>query len=156
MQIEKTDLDGVKFVAKQFLVIDIHAFTSSPIMVIPAKGEYRILDITKSEDLTVWRSHMNELIDNAKSADEIYMMVNKPYVLIFLKFSENYLSQDDFSQILGDAWTRAENTKSLPYSRRLPIQRMVSNTIILWMLTAKRPLMTISLSARHFLCMTRV
>lgn len=102
-------MKGVKFVAKQFLMIDIHAFTSSTITAIPVKGGHRLLDITKGEDLRVWQGHMNRLIDNAKSVDEIYIMVNKPYILIFLKFSENYISQDDFSQILGDAWTQAEN-----------------------------------------------
>ena len=118
---EKTDLDGVKFVAKQLVMIDIHLteyspivvqhpFTSSGIAATPSKDGLRLLDITKSEeDLRTWQGYMKGLIDNAKSAYEIYMMVNKPYGLTFLSLSEHHMSQEDFSQILGDAWIRSEN-----------------------------------------------
>lgn len=85
---EKTDLEGVKFVAKQLVMIDIHLteyspivvqhpFTSSGIAAAPSKDGLRLLDITKSEeDLRAWQGYMKGLIDNAKSAYEIYMMVN--------------------------------------------------------------------------------
>ena len=118
---EKTDLDGVKFVAKQLVMVDIHLteyspivvqhpFTSSGIAATPSEDGLRLLDITKSEeDLRAWQGYMKGLIDNAKSAYEIYMMVNKPYGLTFLSLSEHHMSQEDFSQILGDAWIRSEN-----------------------------------------------
>ena len=95
---EKTDLDGVKFVAKQLVMVDIHLteyspivvqhpFTSSGIAATPSEDGLRLLDITKSEeDLRAWQGYMKGLIDNAKSAYEIYMMVNKPYGLTFLRY----------------------------------------------------------------------
>ena len=52
---------------------------------------------------------MKEWIKNAESAYEIYMMTNKPYGLTFLKYAKPYLSNEDFSKILGDAWVRSEN-----------------------------------------------
>ena len=67
---EKTDLEGVKFVAKQLVMIDIHLteyspivvqhpFTSSGITVAPSKDGLRLLDITKSEeDLRAWQGYM--------------------------------------------------------------------------------------------------
>lgn len=83
----KTDLEGVKFVAKQLVMVDIHLteyspiviqhpFTSSGIAAAPSKDGLRLLDIIKSEeDLRVWQGYMKGLIDNAKSAYEIYVMV---------------------------------------------------------------------------------
>lgn len=117
---EKTDLEGVKFVAKQLVMVDIHLteyspvvqhpFTSSGIAATITKDGVRLLDITKSEeDLRTWQGYMKGLINNAKSAYEIYMLVNKPYGLTFLSLSEHHMSQEDFSQILGDAWIRSEN-----------------------------------------------
>ena len=66
---EKTDLEGVKFVAKQLVMIDIHLteyspivvqhpFTSSGIAAAPSKDGLRLLDITKSEeDLRAWQGY---------------------------------------------------------------------------------------------------
>lgn len=73
---EKTDLDGLKFVAKQLVMVDIHLteyspivvqhpFTSSGMAAAPSKDGLRLLDITKSEgDLRAWQGYMKGLIDN--------------------------------------------------------------------------------------------
>ena len=42
------------------------------------------------------------------------MLINKPYRLAFLKFGQSYLSQEDFSVILADAWISTENPNSYP------------------------------------------
>ena len=117
----KTDLDGVKFVAKGLVMVDIHLteyspvivqhpFTTSGVTAVPSEDGLRLLDITKSEDdLRAWQGYMKGLIDNATNAYQIYMMVNKPYALAFLSLSECHLSKKDFSEILSDAWIRSEN-----------------------------------------------
>lgn len=117
----KTDLDGVKFVAKGLVMVDIHLteyspvivqhpFTTSGVTAAPSEDGLRLLDITKSEDaLRAWQGYMKGLIDNATNAYQIYMMVNKPYALAFLSLSECHLSKKDFSEILADAWIRSEN-----------------------------------------------
>jgi len=51
---------------------------------------------------------MAKQIEQAEKAYEIYMMINKPYALTFLKFAEPHLSKEDFSAILSSAWTMAE------------------------------------------------
>ena len=117
----KTDLNGVKSVAKALVMVDIHLteyspvvvqhpFTSSGVTATPSEDGLRLLDITKNEDdLRAWQDYMKGLIDNSTNAYQIYMMVNKPYALAFLSLSESHLSKNDFSEILADAWIRSEN-----------------------------------------------
>ncbi len=116
---ETTDLCEVKKTAKSLLMFDVskteyspvivqHPFTSTGITMI--QGVNRILDITANEqDLKLWREFMCGQIDRAKSAYDVYLKVNKPYGLTFLKFIREYLSTKDLSLILADAWIRSEN-----------------------------------------------
>lgn len=117
----ETDLNRVKWVAKQLVMIEPHLtdfspvvvqhpFTSSGMVAIPSDEEIKHVDITKSpEELVSWQNYMKAQIDEAKSAYHIYMMTNKPYSMTFLKFAKPHLSQKDFSEILADAWIRSEN-----------------------------------------------
>ena len=91
-------------------VVVQHPFTNSGIAVAKKDGLVQIIDITESEEnFKWWQEWMKEWIKNAESAYEIYMMTNKPYGLTFLKYAKPYLSKEDFSKILGDAWVRSEN-----------------------------------------------
>ena len=117
----ETDLNRVKWVAKQLVMIEPdltefspvvvqHPFTSSGMIAIPSDEGIKHVDITKSpEELVSWQNYMKAQIDEAKSAYHIYMMTNKPYSMTFLKFAKPHLSQKDFSEILADAWIRSEN-----------------------------------------------
>lgn len=117
----ETDLNRVKWVAKQLVMIEPHLtefspvvvqhpFTSSGMFAIPSDEGIKHVDITKSpEELVSWQNYMKAQIDEAKSAYHIYMMTNKPYSMTFLKFAKPHLSQKDFSEILADAWIRSEN-----------------------------------------------
>lgn len=117
----ETDLNRVKWVAKQLVMIEPHLtefssvvvqhpFTSSGMVAIPSDEGIKHVDITKSpEELVSWQNYMKAQIDEAKSAYHIYMMTNKPYSMTFLKFAKPHLSQKDFSEILADAWIRSEN-----------------------------------------------
>lgn len=117
----ETDLNRVKWVAKQLVMIEPdltefspvvvqHPFTSSGTVAIPSDEGIKHVDITKSpEELVSWQNYMKAQIDEAKSAYHIYMMTNRPYSMTFLKFAKPHLSQKDFSEILADAWIRSEN-----------------------------------------------
>ena len=117
----ETDLNRVKWVAKQLVMIEPHLTEFSPVLVqhpftpsgmvaIPSDEGINHVDITKSpEELVSWQNYMKAQIDEAKSAYHIYMMTNKPYSMTFLKFAKPHLSQKDFSEILADAWIRSEN-----------------------------------------------
>lgn len=97
---KQTDLAKVKQTARSLLFTDIHETAFSPVIVSHpftdsgfvaspnADGEIGLLNITESDaDQRRWREYMGKLIDGAKSAYEIYMMITKPYGLTFLKYT---------------------------------------------------------------------
>ena len=87
-----------------------HPFTSTGIVMNPHIGISEMLNIAQNEsDLNMWREQMKKEIDAAQKPFEIYMMLNKPYCLTFLKYAMPHLSKEDFSVMLADAWIRSEN-----------------------------------------------
>ncbi len=117
----ETNLNGVKSIAKQLVMVRLHLtefspvvvqhpFTSSGMVATPSDEGIRLMNITESDVVfSRWQDFMKAQIDHAKSAYQIYMMTNKPYALTFLKMATPFLSQKDFSEILSDAWMRSEN-----------------------------------------------
>lgn len=111
-------MQEVKCVAKWLLFTDVHTteyspmivhhpFASSGFMMLPGTNE--ILDITASmESREKWRDYLGKKIDEAKSAYEIFLMLNKTYALTFIKYAKDGLSAAEFSEILADAWIKAE------------------------------------------------
>ena len=118
---KQTNLKEVKSVAVALLMTDIHENTFSPVVVqhpftssgfvgLKRDGSFQILDITRDpENLRLWQKQVREQIEEADSAFRIYMMVNKPYGLTFLKYTAPHLSQEDLSHILSSAWIMSEN-----------------------------------------------
>ena len=114
----QTNMQEVKCVAKWLLFTDVHTteyspmivhhpFASSGFMMLPGTNE--ILDITASmESREKWRDYLGKKIDEAKSAYEIFLMLNKTYALTFIKYAKDGLSAAEFSEILADAWIKAE------------------------------------------------
>ncbi len=119
--LKETNLDGVKSIAKQLVMVRLHLtefspmvvqhpFTSSGMVATPSDEGIRLMDITKGKaDFSRWQDFMKAQIDQAENAYHIYMMTNKPYALTFLNMAIPFLSQKDFSKILSDAWIRSEN-----------------------------------------------
>ena len=115
----QTNLDEVKITAQCLLMTEVHTTPMSPIIVqhpfassgiamLPGKNE--LLDITaNAENLKKWRDYVSGLITKAKTAYDIFMLLNKGYALTFLKFAKYALSAEDLAQILADAWIQAEN-----------------------------------------------
>ena len=119
---KETDMDEVKSIAKMLLMTDVHEtkfspmvvqhpFTSSGIVVLPEKDgkNFKPVDITQdAENLRAWRKAVSSAIDHTENPYELYMMVNKPYGLTFLKYTSPHLSKKDFSEILASAWIMCE------------------------------------------------
>lgn len=119
---KETDMAEVKSIAKMLLMTDVHEtkfspmvvqhpFTSSGIVVLPEKDgkHFRSVDITQdAENLRAWRNMVSYAINHTENPYEIYMMVNKPYGLTFLKYASPHLSRKDFSEILASAWIMCE------------------------------------------------
>lgn len=119
--IQKTDMEQVRNTAKAFLYLDVatteyapmivrHPFAASGIVAVKTNKGLEMLDITESEDnLERWRRDMTVAIDRAKDPFDIFVLLNKPYRLLFLKEAREYLSVGDFSQFLSEAWVTAES-----------------------------------------------
>ena len=134
--LSETNLDGVKSVAHALLMTDIHKtelspisvqhpFTNSGMVAVKNDDVIQLVDVTVSEEnLCAWHEYMTELINNAEKPYLIYMMTNKPYGLTFLRYASTYLSREDFSEILADAWIRSENPNSDPNLTKSQLLRM--------------------------------
>lgn len=122
----RTDLEQVKAVAIALLLTEIHKtefspavvqhpFTSSGIVSLRKDGQMQIADITQDENaLKQWQDTMTQMINAARKPFDIYMMVNKPYALTFLKYSSPYLTAAELGKILASAWMRSENPNMDP------------------------------------------
>lgn len=122
-----TDLAGLKRFAKTLLQLDIqktpmsplvvkHPFTDSGIVGVMGKdGHLAIANLVESkEDLNAWRKQTGDLVDQAESPFQVFMLITKPYMLGFLKFAKPYLSSEEFTQMLADAWIRSESPNDDP------------------------------------------
>lgn len=115
-----TTMANVKSVAKMLLAQDIaetkfspmivqHPFTNSGITGIPTDGGMQMLNLCESQkDLSLWRDKLSAVIDKAEKPMDIFIMLNTPYQLTFLKYAEPHLSRKDFSELLGTAWITSE------------------------------------------------
>ena len=122
----RTDLEQVKAVAIALLLTDVektevspivvqYPFTSSGLVPLRKGGQMQIEDITQDEDaLKRWQDNMTQIINSATKPFNIYMMVNKPYALTFLKYASPYLNAAELGKILANAWMRSENPNMDP------------------------------------------
>ena len=114
-----TDMDAVRRMAVKFLYVDIaetnfgfvasHPFTNTWVGFLPKVGERlgEMVDLHDEDSADRWRVVLRERIDGAGLHD-LFMMMNKPYILNFIKFIEPYLSDADLGDVLGSCWTRIE------------------------------------------------
>ena len=119
--LKQTNLDKVKDIARMFLYMDVgkteftpmiikHPFSDSGITMIKNEsGDFETVDLTKDEELNKWRKHTEQIIMSADSAFELHMMITKPYALVFLRYISNYLSAQDYADILSSSWLMSEN-----------------------------------------------
>lgn len=124
---QSTDLAGLKRFAKVLLQLDIqktpmsplvvkHPFTDSGIVGIQAPdGHLGIANLVEnSKDLKTWREQTAGYIDQAETPYHVFMLITKPYMLGFLKYAKPYLSNEDFTRMLSDAWIRSESPNDDP------------------------------------------
>lgn len=124
---QSTDLAGLKRFAKTLLQLDIqktkmsplvvkHPFTDSGIVGIQTPdGHLGIANLVEnSKDLKTWREQTAGYIDQAETPYHVFMLITKPYLLGFLKYAKPYLSTEDFTQLLADAWIRSESPNDDP------------------------------------------
>lgn len=119
---KETDLSKIKEVSicllnavpvradKDIPFIANHPYTDSPILTgKDESGKYTVWHLTEKGDYEKWIRHMGSVIADAKDIRSLYCFVCKPYKLTFLKFAKPYMSNPDFSEYFGLAWTESEN-----------------------------------------------
>ena len=117
----ETDLYEVKLTAHCLLDVKIqptafspaivsHPFTNSGISALYNKdGTFSVVDLmNNSDDCAMWRKKVGEQIDRAETVHQIFVLLNPPYYLTFLKFAASSLSEKDLGQLLSAAWTQEE------------------------------------------------
>ena len=123
---KETDMNGLKKLARVFLMMDPqptkfspmivkHPFTDSGITALKTGDEYQMVNLMDdTAALDRWRMQIQENIDEAERPVHIYMGITKPYRLAFLKYAMPYLSRTDFSEYLADAWVICEEPNRDP------------------------------------------
>lgn len=123
----QSDLDEIKRLSKCFLYLEPEETQFSPMLVHHPftscgfvglrddAGDVQIGNILeKEDDRARWQKQLGKVIDDSRDVFEIYSRIEKPYALAFLKYATPFLSQKDFSLILGDAWLRSEQPNHDP------------------------------------------
>ncbi len=120
--IQKTDMCGVRSIAYTFLMLEPqeteyspmivkHPFTDSgivPTMKNDSNG-FGVANIMEDKQaFDDWQKQMKKQIDKTESPQSMLIMLTKSYYLPFLKYAQNYFSQEDFSKFLSDAWIMCE------------------------------------------------
>ena len=106
-----------------------HPFTDSAMVCLSqTDGEIAFANIMEdTKAFTLWKEQMEKQIDTAEDVFGVYHLVpernpaakpflrskntdlmTKSYLLAFLKYTESYLSREDFSKMLADIWIRTE------------------------------------------------
>ena len=124
---KKTNLNQVKEIANSLLMCDYgltrfspaiidHPFTNSGIVTISNnKNELEMLDITSDKNaLRTWQNMIAKNINKSSDFCQIYNLINKPYRLLFVKLVAEYLSIEDLSIYLADAWISSESPNQDP------------------------------------------
>lgn len=120
--VKKTDMDGIKSVARTFLMLEPQKTEYAPIIIKHPFTDSGIVPVLKDDNnsvgvanimedekaLSVWREQMRKQIDRIDSPHSLILMLTKSYFLPFIKYAKPYLSKEDFSRFLSDAWTLCE------------------------------------------------
>lgn len=113
---KKTELESIKNIAKIFLnfepkkdeqfpfVID-HPFTNSPYVNINGN----LINIIESKyNFDDYITLMNKEINEIQDVIKIYYLIQKPYSSAFLKYTYQYLNNNDLADVLKQHWQKNE------------------------------------------------
>lgn len=117
---KKTNLNEIKSITevlcdaieikanKDFPVFCSHPFTNDIYTMIYENKKPIIINLTVKEDYQKWRKQIGQLIDRAENPISIMIHITKPYYLTWFSLIADYLSEKDYGEILGIAWTNEE------------------------------------------------
>lgn len=120
---KKTNLEKVKKIAKLFVDLPIerdnkfgiihHPFISNRFVpkILEPEDVGKVIpyyDVYNKEDLNKVRSMLKKVIDTTKDYQHFSIIVNKPYLLTFFKYTKDFLSNEDYSKFLSTVWMYTE------------------------------------------------
>ena len=124
--LDKTNLDSVKSVAMSFLYLDVKVdkkipfvvshpyFTTTVAHAFDNERKPLMLDITRDDDLKKARDAVKRDIDRVDNYLRFLHMIRPPYLPAFFKYTEKFLSKEDFSHFLRSMWTLVEYPNADP------------------------------------------
>lgn len=125
--VKTTNLKRVKKVAKQLVDLPIecdnkfgiiqHPFISNRFVpkILEPEDVGKVIpyyDVYDEKDLKEVRSMLKKTIDMTRDYQHFSIIVNKPYLLTFFKYTKDFLSNEDYSKFLSIAWTYTEYPNS--------------------------------------------
>lgn len=128
-----SDLNELKAVSRALLYVPvelcefspaivIHPYTSNGLVYIGGDINNGFVDITTEDGFDKYCEKMEDIIDRAKTPAELMMLLREQYAMTWLKYSRDYLSEDEFSSLLGEAWVNCENANM---DKNVPIRESV-------------------------------
>lgn len=117
---DKTNLNEVKEIAKNLLMMNImetefspmivsHPFTNCGIVFCQEGEDFAQFDITKNrKNLIKWQKQVKKQIDESHSVYDIYFMINPSYKMLYFSCIAQHLSSEDFASLLGSVWVGSE------------------------------------------------
>lgn len=123
--LNKTDMNKVKEVAHNFLNMDMeinkdfsfiihHPFFNTPMAqaTFDFETEEMYADLRTEEGQASARRSMSKVIDMADNYQMFTMLIMKPYLPAFFKYTKSFLSVKDYSEFLAQMWITVEFTNS--------------------------------------------
>ena len=124
MIVNETNLDAVKSQAKAFLYLDFkveekfglfvqHPYFSQVIDAVQTDGKIEMVDLRESEGLKKAQDRVRKTIDAVKEYSQFFAFIRAPFMPAFFKFTQQYLSHQDYSEALADVWTLGQGFKKI-------------------------------------------
>ncbi len=123
----KTDLVKIKGISMHLLNTEIpktsywplvaqHPFTNTgSFRWQNESGEYQNGILEKgTEAYQKWKELFIKAINDAETVHHIYFLLNKPWAMLFIRLVEPFLSDEDFTNLLKDAFTEMEQPNMDP------------------------------------------
>lgn len=109
-QVSITLLNAVKLEPHEYIpIVAQHPFTSSMVGSALVDGKPQILDLNDDTNKQIWFKHIENMINTSDDLVSIYLLVNKPYRMLWLKLIKVWLSKEVFSEYLKEIWIGTDN-----------------------------------------------
>lgn len=117
--IKETNIKEIKQVAKTLLYTDMsidktipfivhHPFFNTEFFYIKENNEDKLVNIKDEENLIKARKKLENTIEKVNDVSTFWMLINKPYLPCFFKYTNEYMNEKDFSVFLSTIWTYVE------------------------------------------------